>query len=170
MKFGQWYNVINVFLQKLSRKWGKKTSFRLLFVSSKSFAWWDKSKKCRKWGRETSSRSSFVFRKKLDQSKANGQMVFQEKCFSCWIIFTDQIKYLPIIRIAIVCCPKYLNPLSANPTIWSKTLKQFVGKLPTNWSIFDHFVGLVLKGLRTKCALNMKWKAFFITFKVLSLK
>ena len=41
-----------------------------------------------------------------------------------------------------------LNPLSVNPTKWSNTLKQFVGKLPTNClSVFDHFVGLALKGL-----------------------
>ena len=41
-----------------------------------------------------------------------------------------------------------LNPLSANFTKWSNTLKQFVGNLPTNcFSVFDHFVGLVLKGL-----------------------
>ena len=41
------------------------------------------------------------------------------------------------------------NPLSANPTKWSNTLKQFVGTLPTNClTVFDHFVGLVLKGLR----------------------
>ena len=41
-----------------------------------------------------------------------------------------------------------LNPLSANFTKWSNTLKQFVGKLPTNClSVFDHFVGLALKGL-----------------------
>ena len=49
-----------------------------------------------------------------------------------------------------------LNPLSANPTKWSNTLKQLVGKstqtirrlLPANClSVFDHFVGLVLKGL-----------------------
>ena len=39
------------------------------------------------------------------------------------------------------------NPLSANPTKWSNTLKQFVGKLPTNClSVFDHFVRLVVKG------------------------
>ena len=39
-------------------------------------------------------------------------------------------------------------PLSANPTKWSNTLKQFVGNLPTNcFSVFDHFVGLALKGL-----------------------
>ena len=41
-----------------------------------------------------------------------------------------------------------VNPLSANFTKWSITLKQFVGKLPTNClSVFDHFVGLALKGL-----------------------
>ena len=41
------------------------------------------------------------------------------------------------------------NPLSANFTKWSNTLKQFVGKLPTNClSVFDHFVGLALKGLK----------------------
>ena len=39
-------------------------------------------------------------------------------------------------------------PLSANFTKWSNTLKQFVGKLPTNClSVFDHFVGLMLKVL-----------------------
>ena len=41
-----------------------------------------------------------------------------------------------------------INPLSANPTKWSNTLKQFVGKFPTNClSVFDHFVGLALEGL-----------------------
>ena len=41
-----------------------------------------------------------------------------------------------------------LNPLSANSTKWSNTLKQFVGNLPANcFSVFDHFVKLVLKGL-----------------------
>ena len=43
-----------------------------------------------------------------------------------------------------------VNPSSANPTKWSNTLKQFVGNLPTNClSVFDHFVGLVRKGLLT---------------------
>ena len=42
-----------------------------------------------------------------------------------------------------------INPLSANPTKWSNTLKQFVGNLPKNClSVFDHFVGLALKGLK----------------------
>ena len=40
------------------------------------------------------------------------------------------------------------NPLSAKFIKWSNTLKQFVGKLPTNClSVFDHFMGLALKGL-----------------------
>ena len=43
---------------------------------------------------------------------------------------------------------KHLNPLSANITKWSNTLKQFVGNLQTNClSVFDHFVGLELKWL-----------------------
>ena len=41
-----------------------------------------------------------------------------------------------------------INPLIANPTKWPNTLKQFVGKLPTNClSVFDHFVKFALKGL-----------------------
>ena len=40
----------------------------------------------------------------------------------------------------------FLNPLSAYPTKWSNTLKQFVGNLLTNClSVLDHFVGLALK-------------------------
>ena len=42
-----------------------------------------------------------------------------------------------------------LNLLSANPSKWSNTLKQFIGKLPTNClSVFDHFVKLAPKGLK----------------------
>ena len=42
-----------------------------------------------------------------------------------------------------------VNPFSANFIKWSDTLKQFVGNFPTNClSVFDHFVGLVLKGLK----------------------
>ena len=38
-----------------------------------------------------------------------------------------------------------INTLTTNPTKWSNTLKQFVGCWPM--SVFDHFVGLALKGL-----------------------
>ena len=37
----------------------------------------------------------------------------------------------------------HFNPLSANFAKWSNTLKEFVGKL----RVFDHFVGLALKGV-----------------------
>ena len=44
------------------------------------------------------------------------------------------------------------NPLSANPTKWSNTLKQFVGNWQTNClSVFDHFVILALKRLIADC-------------------
>ena len=40
------------------------------------------------------------------------------------------------------------NPLSANPTKWSNTLKQNVGNFPTNClRVFDHFVKLAFKEL-----------------------
>ena len=42
-----------------------------------------------------------------------------------------------------------LNPLSAKLTKWPNTLKQFVVSLPMNClSVFGHFVGLALKGLK----------------------
>ena len=45
----------------------------------------------------------------------------------------------------------WFNPLSANPTKWSNTLKQFAGKLATNClSVFDDFLGLAFKGLSDK--------------------
>ena len=44
---------------------------------------------------------------------------------------------------------KYFIPFSANPTKWSNTLKQFISKLLMNClSVFDHFVGLALQGLK----------------------
>ena len=55
-----------------------------------------------------------------------------------------------------------LNPLSANHTEWSNTLKQFVGNLPTNClSVFGHSVGLALKGLTE----NISFSTFFSIFK-----
>ena len=41
-----------------------------------------------------------------------------------------------------------INSLSASPTKWSNTLKQFVGKKPMNClSLFDHFERLARKEL-----------------------
>ena len=58
---------------------------------------------------------------------------------------------------------KIINPLSANPTKWSNISKQFVGistqtirrQKPTNClSVFEHFAGLALKGLRRNLSEN----------------
>ena len=49
------------------------------------------------------------------------------------------------------------NPLNANPTKWSNTLKQFVRNLPTNClSVFDHFVELAFKGLISLNSLDVR--------------
>ena len=54
-------------------------------------------------------------------------------------------KILPLIRENC----DYFNPFSHNPTKWSNTLQQLVGNLTTNClSVFDHFVGLALKGFK----------------------
>ena len=41
-----------------------------------------------------------------------------------------------------------INPVSANPTKWSNTLKQFVSNSRRIAWMFDHFVGLKLKGFK----------------------
>ena len=54
-----------------------------------------------------------------------------------------------------------INPVSTNPTKWSNTLKQFVGRLPTNClSVLDHFAGLAFNGL------NGSVSVFFVSRKV----
>ena len=69
-------------------------------------------------------------------------------CFHCDEWSSESIDS-KLINKEIILWPS-LNPLSANPTKWSNRLKQFVGKLPTNClSVFDHFVGLALKGLKS---------------------
>ena len=70
-----------------------------------------------------------------------------------------------ITNFAKIC---FFIPLSANPTNWSNTLKQFVSKLPTNClNVFDHFVILVLKGLSFTMKLycrNNIWENLFIIY------
>ena len=59
-----------------------------------------------------------------------------------------------------------INALSANFTKWPNTLKQFVGKLPTNClSEVEHFAGLTLKGLTNEYVTwfyDDKWWVGFI--------
>ena len=62
----------------------------------------------------------------------------------------------------IIAVRQALNPLSTNPTKWPNTLKQFVGKLPTNClSVFDNFVKLTLIRLWFAC-----WASILIKFFV----
>ena len=65
-----------------------------------------------------------------------------------------------------------INPLSANPTKWSNTFKQFLDKLPTNClSVFDDFVKMALKALKksglifsgTKRNVSLSENIFIIT-------
>ena len=51
-------------------------------------------------------------------------------------------------RVKVTILNLGVNILNANPTKRSNALRQFVGNLSTNcFSVFDHFVGLVLKVL-----------------------
>ena len=64
----------------------------------------------------------------------------------CFIEHPGWLSFLWFLRVS---SEFFFKPLSANPTKWPNTLKQFVGKLPTNClSVFGHFVNLALKGLR----------------------
>ena len=65
-----------------------------------------------------------------------------------------------------------INPLSANPTKWSNTLKQFVGNFPGNClSVFNHFVGSALKGLTIFSKFSKgKWFIYLHGLAQISLK
>ena len=63
----------------------------------------------------------------------------------------------------------YIKPLSANPTKWSNTLKRFVGNLSINcFSLFYHFVGLSLKGLRFILQVILVCRILCLTYVILS--
>ena len=63
------------------------------------------------------------------------------------------------------------NPLSANTTKWSYTLKQFVGNLLENcFSMFDHFVKLVLKGLILATHILTKTKRSYFYILILAMQ
>ena len=59
----------------------------------------------------------------------------------------NEFDYFTLFLI-LLCFMLLLFLLSVNPTKWSNTFKQFVGKLPTNYlSVFHHFMILALKEL-----------------------
>ena len=78
-------------------------------------------------------------------------------------LIENSIKDLNFPKILQIGKKSILNPLSAIFTKWSNTLKQFVCKLPTNClNVFDHFVGLALKGLRFVYTLGIAMCKFAI--------
>ena len=65
-----------------------------------------------------------------------------------FVNFRDAYILTNIVRKLALHSVLNIKTLSDNPTKWSNTLKQFVGKWQTNClNMFDHFVRLVLKGL-----------------------
>ena len=69
-------------------------------------------------------------------------------CLKKWVCQKDMDKFLFILKI--ITHHDFIsefNPLSANPTKWPNTLKQFVGKLPTNcWVCMAILLILRFKG------------------------
>ena len=62
--------------------------------------------------------------------------------------FLEELLCFTFGLFAFSNCTRRHNPFSANFTKWSNTLKQFVGNMPKNClSVFDHFVGLMLKDI-----------------------
>ena len=96
--------------------------------------------------RQLSNLTKTVFdRKQLYRNrlmvKLLGIQIVDQLCFNLHIV--TFINLLPSNLM--------LNPLSANLTKLSNTLKQFVGNLPTNClGVFEHFVKLALKGLTSQ--------------------
>ena len=79
------------------------------------------------------------------------------RLISCCLGYILILSSFPCVLVTLQACTiiqsnfcrvSCVNPLSANITKWSNTIKQFVDKLPRNClSVFDQFVGLALKGL-----------------------
>ena len=67
--------------------------------------------------------------------------------FSCSYWFNLELIVIKVVLTELAVVSKLVNPLSANPTKWSNTLKPFVGNSPANLlSVFGNFVILALKG------------------------
>ena len=59
---------------------------------------------------------------------------------------------------------KHASPLSAIPTKWSNTLKQFPGNLPTNFlSVFDDFAKSALKRLEYESSILPLYRKIRVT-------
>ena len=73
------------------------------------------------------------------------RLVYNDYDFSFEELFEKDESYRVHHYNTAALAAEMFNPLSANATKWSNTLKQLVGKLPTDClSVFDHFVALAL--------------------------
>ena len=74
--------------------------------------------------------------------------IYQLPNFYDQMIYDSKDIFKSVLYVLYGYSSQCINPLSTNATKWSNTLKQFVCNLSTNcFSVFDHFVGLALKGL-----------------------
>ena len=79
--------------------------------------------------------------------------IFEFILVNFWLVFTVSCSSTENSRWIFL--ELFFNLLSANPTKWSNTFKQLVVK--NRWivfSVFDHFMGLALKGLKNTLTLS----------------
>ena len=103
--------------------------------------------------RKTKSKVVYCFRKKAPLQMFHW-VVNTPKSRQCQLIhkWHCQICTRRVNKRLVVAVKN--NPISANPTKWSNTLKQLVGNLPTNYfSVFHHFGGLALKGITIRTSM-----------------
>ena len=71
------------------------------------------------------------------------------KCFSNWMRTLHNLRKFDQRKNKIIFSLISLNPFSANSAKRSNKPQKFVSNLPTrHLSVFDHFVGLALEGLK----------------------
>ena len=72
----------------------------------------------------------------------------KDLCFQKYRSFSRRYHFIILLREFTNYVYWLINPLIANLTKWSNTLKQFVGNFPTNClSVFDNFMRLALEEL-----------------------
>ena len=112
------------------------------------------------------SEKFFLWKENLNRFCSTRHITIIRKCykvdplyFSCTMLKNEQtLESLIILWSAFTVFRHLLNPFNFNPTKWSNTLKQFVGKMPTNClSVFDHFVRPTFNGLSTTRRAARRW-------------
>ena len=95
-------------------------------------------------------------------------MIFQEKCFSCYILLTDQISLfdcLYFLRYWAICVIR----LFVNQAVTLRNLKSTLSFYSSRFATWPKSQDKNLNILRTKKDFEVKLKAFSIIFKGLSI-